>query len=60
MKHFQKFLTPYSTKVKLTLNPEGAQGALYYYDALISLNKYMPRDWRAQTNILIRLFKTVV
>jgi hypothetical protein len=30
MKHFQKFLTPYSTKVKLTLNPEGAQGALFF------------------------------
>lgn len=28
MKHFKKFLTPYSTKLKLTLNPEGAQGAL--------------------------------
>jgi hypothetical protein len=29
MKHFQKFSTPYSTKLKLTLNPEGAQGALF-------------------------------
>ncbi len=29
MKHFKKFLTPYSTKLKLTLNPEGAQGALW-------------------------------
>jgi hypothetical protein len=28
MKHSQKFLTPYLTKVKLALNPEGAQGAL--------------------------------
>ena len=28
MKHFQKFLTPYLTKFKLTLNPEGDQGAL--------------------------------
>jgi hypothetical protein len=28
MKHFLKFLTLYSTKLKLTLNPEGAQGAL--------------------------------
>jgi hypothetical protein len=29
MKHFLKFLTPYSTKLKLTLNPDGAQG-LYH------------------------------
>ena len=29
MKHFKKFLTPYSTKLKLTLNPEGAQGAFF-------------------------------
>jgi|LakMenE01Jun11ns_1017448.scaffolds.fasta_scaffold7155158_1 hypothetical protein len=33
MKHFKKFLTPYSTKLKLTLNPEGAhQGALFCED----------------------------
>ena len=31
MKHFKKFLTPYLTKLKLTLNPEGAQGALYCF-----------------------------
>jgi hypothetical protein len=27
MKHFLECLTPHSTKLKLTLNPEGAKGA---------------------------------
>jgi hypothetical protein len=29
MKHFEKFLTPYLTKLKQTLNPEGAQGVFF-------------------------------
>jgi hypothetical protein len=34
-----KFLTPYSTKLKLTLNPEGAQGALYIASNFISIKQ---------------------